>query len=49
MTATAVRAKLAIMYVIGAVAVAAGVANTLHGSQRTTVTVVAGNLDVGTT
>ena len=49
MAATAVGAEFAIVYIIGAMAIAAGIANTLHGSQRATVTVVAGDLYMGAT
>lgn len=47
MTATAVGAEFAIVCVVGAMAIAAGIANPLHAGQRGTVTVVAGNLYVG--
>lgn len=47
MTSTAVGAKFTIVYVIGAMAVATGVADALHGSQRAAVTVVAGNICMG--
>lgn len=49
MTAAAIRAEFAIVYVVGAMAIAAGVANTLHGSQWAAVAVVARNVYMGTT
>ena len=47
MTATAIRAEFAIVYVVGAMAIAAGVADTLHGCKRAPVTIVAGNVFMG--
>ena len=49
MTAATIRAEFAVMYVIGAMTIAAGIAYTLHGRQGAAVTVVTGNFYMGAT
>lgn len=47
MAAATVGAEFTVVYIAGAMTIAAGIANTLHRSQRTPVTVVAGNINMG--
>ncbi len=48
MTAATIGAEFAVVHIVGAMTIGAGIANTLHRNQRAPVTVVAGNIYMGT-